>query len=100
MSYYQHRWNVGIDSPAYQAQQAALRAAHTVGVPTNLSSVAMPTRVPSQRLSRKALERFYAAGYERFEFTGVGHFPHREQPTAVADLIACVLSMLEGVGKQ
>jgi pimeloyl-ACP methyl ester carboxylesterase len=34
------------------------------------------------------VERFYTAGYERIELAGVGHFPHREQPTAFADLIA------------
>jgi pimeloyl-ACP methyl ester carboxylesterase len=85
VSYYQHRRNVGIDSPAYQAQQAALRAAQTVDVPTTfVCGDADACTLPA--VSRN-VERFYTAGYERIELAGVGHFPHREQPTAVADLI-------------
>src|SRR5271165_1037074 len=86
VSYYQHRWNVGIGSPAYQAQQAALRAAHTVDIPTTfVCGDADACTLPA--VSRN-VERFYTAGYKRIELAGVGHFPHREQPTAVADLIA------------
>ena len=85
VSYYQHRWNVGIDSPVYKAQQAALRAARTVDVPTTfICGDADACTLPA--VSRN-VERFYTAGYERIELAGVGHFPHREQPTAVADLI-------------
>jgi pimeloyl-ACP methyl ester carboxylesterase len=85
VSYYQHRRNVGIDSPVYQAQQAALRAAHTVDVRTTfVCGDADACTLPA--VSRN-VERFYTAGYERIELAGVGHFPHREQPIAVADLI-------------
>ena len=85
VSYYQHRWNVGMDSPVYKAQQAALRAARTVDVPTTfVCGDADACTLPA--VSRN-LERFYTAGYKRIEFAGVGHFPHRERPTAVADLI-------------
>jgi pimeloyl-ACP methyl ester carboxylesterase len=85
VSYYQHRWNVGIDSIVYKAQQAVLRAARTVDVPTTfVCGDADACCLPA--ISRN-VERFYAAGYERVEFTGVGHFPHREQPNALADLI-------------
>ncbi len=85
VSYYQHRWNVGIDSRVYKAQQAALRAARTVDVPTlfvcgDADACCLPA------MSRK-LERFYTGGYEHIELARVGHFPHREQPAAVADLI-------------
>jgi pimeloyl-ACP methyl ester carboxylesterase len=85
VSYYRHRWNVGNDSPVYKSQQAALRAARTVDVPTTfICGDADACTLPA--VSRN-VERFYTAGYKRIEFTGVGHFPHREQPTAVADLI-------------
>ena len=85
VSYYQHRWNVGIDSPAYRTQQAALRAMHTVDVPTSfICGDADACTLPA--VSRN-VERFYKAGYERIELPGVGHFPHREHPTAVADLV-------------
>jgi pimeloyl-ACP methyl ester carboxylesterase len=85
VSYYQHRWNVGIDSPVYRAQQTALHAMHTVDVPTTfVCGDADACTLPA--VSRN-VERFYKAGYERIELPGVGHFPHREHPTAVADLI-------------
>jgi len=85
VSYYRHRWNVGIDSPVYKAQQAALRAARTVNVPTTfVCSDADACTLPA--VSRN-VERFYPAGYQRIELAGVGHFPHREQPTALTDLI-------------
>lgn len=85
VSYYQHRWNVGIDSTVYRAQQAALRVARTVDVPTTfVCGDADGCTLPE--MSRN-LERFYTAGYKRIELPGVGHFPHRERPAAVADLI-------------
>ena len=85
VSYYQHRWNVGIGSTVYTAQRAALRAARTVDVPTTfLCGDADGCTLP---VVSRNVERFYTAGYKSIEFAGVGHFPHREQPTAVADLI-------------
>ena len=85
VSYYRHRWNVGIDSTVYRTQQAALRLARTIDVPTTfVCGDADGCTLPE--MSRN-LERFYKAGYKRIELSGVGHFPHREQPAAVADLI-------------
>jgi pimeloyl-ACP methyl ester carboxylesterase len=85
VSYYQHRWNLGKDSTAYTAQRAALRAARSVNVPTTfVCGDADACTLPAMSLN---VERFYTAGYERIELAGVGHFPHREQPTALADLI-------------
>jgi pimeloyl-ACP methyl ester carboxylesterase len=85
VSYYQHRWNVGADSAAYQTPRVTLRTARTVDVPTTfVCGDADACTLPE--LSRN-LERFYTAGYERIELAGVGHFPHREQPSTVADII-------------
>jgi pimeloyl-ACP methyl ester carboxylesterase len=85
VSYYQHRWNVGLNSTVYKAQRAALRTVRTVDVPTTfICGDADACTLPA--VSRN-LDRFYTAGYESIELAGVGHFPHRELPTAVADLI-------------
>jgi pimeloyl-ACP methyl ester carboxylesterase len=74
-----------VDSPTYKAQEAALRAARTIDVPTIfVCGDADACTLPA--VSRN-VERFYKAGYERIEIPGVGHFPHREQPITVADLI-------------
>jgi pimeloyl-ACP methyl ester carboxylesterase len=85
VSYYLHRWNVGMDSPAYKAQQSALRAARTIDVPTVF--VCGDADACTLAAVSRNVERFYKAGYERIELPGVGHFPHREQPITVADLI-------------
>jgi pimeloyl-ACP methyl ester carboxylesterase len=37
--------------------------------------------------SSRNVEKFYSAGYQRVDLAAVGHFPHREQPGTVADLI-------------
>jgi len=85
VSYYRHRWNVGVAAPAYKAQQATLRAARTIDVPTIF--VCGDTDACTLAAVSRNVERFYLAGYERIELPGIGHFPHREQPIAVADLI-------------
>ena len=37
--------------------------------------------------SSRNVEGFYSAGYQRVDLAAAGHFPHREQPGKVADLI-------------
>jgi alpha-beta hydrolase superfamily lysophospholipase len=69
VSYYQHRWNMGIDSLVYKAQQAALRSTRTVDVPTTfVCGDADAYTLPA--VSRN-VERFYTAGYERIELAHV-----------------------------
>jgi pimeloyl-ACP methyl ester carboxylesterase len=85
VSYYRHRWNVGVDAPAYKAQQATLRAARTIDVPTIF--VCGDADACTLAAVSRNVERFYKAGYERIELPGIGHFPHREEPTTIADLI-------------
>jgi pimeloyl-ACP methyl ester carboxylesterase len=37
-------------------------------------------------------EKYFLNGYERILLEGVGHFPHREAPAAVADAALRLLS--------
>ena len=85
VSYYQHRWSIGNDSAIYEAQQAKLQTTQMIDVPTqfiagNVDGCTLPD-------SSRNVEEFYRAGYQRVDLPEVGHFPHREQPRRVADLI-------------
>lgn len=85
VSYYQHRWGIGNDSVIYEAQQAKLQRTQIIDVPTQFiaGNVDGCTLADSSR----NVEEFYPAGYQRVDLAGIGHFPHREQPGTVADLI-------------
>jgi pimeloyl-ACP methyl ester carboxylesterase len=85
VSYYQHRWDIGNNSAIYETQQAKLQTAQTIDVPTqfiagNVDGCTLPD-------SSRNVEQFYRAGYQRVDLAEVGHFPHREQPRRVGDLI-------------
>lgn len=85
VSYYQHRWQIGNDSAFYQTQQAKLQTTPMIDVPTlfiagSLDGCTLPD-------SSRNVEEFYRAGYQRVDLAAVGHFPHREQPGTVGDLI-------------
>ena len=89
VSYYQHRWNVGSGSAFYETQQAKLQRTQTIDVPTlfiagSLDGCTLPD-------SSRNVEEFYRADYQRIDLPATGHFPHREQPGTVGDLIVGVM---------
>jgi pimeloyl-ACP methyl ester carboxylesterase len=85
VSYYQHRWHIGNKSAIYETQQAKLETAQTIDVPTLFISGSLDgCTLPD---SSRNVEEFYRAGYQRVDLAAVGHFPHRELPEAVGDLI-------------
>jgi pimeloyl-ACP methyl ester carboxylesterase len=85
VSYYQNRWSVGNEAAFYETQQAKLQRIQMIDVPTlfiagSLDGCTLPD-------SSRNVEEFYRAGYRRVDLAEVGHFPHREQPEVVGDLI-------------
>jgi pimeloyl-ACP methyl ester carboxylesterase len=85
VSYYQHRWGIGNGSVIYEAQQTKLQTTQTIDVPTQfIAGDVDGCTLPD---SSRNVEEFYRAGYQRVDLAAVGHFPHREQPGIVADLI-------------
>jgi pimeloyl-ACP methyl ester carboxylesterase len=82
---YRHRWAFAEGDPAYAADEAQLRPAPVLAVPTLvLHGGADLCNDPASSTGR---ERFFTGRYERVVLDGVGHFPQREAPQAVASEI-------------
>jgi pimeloyl-ACP methyl ester carboxylesterase len=69
--------------PRYDRLQAKLREVEVIEVPTLMIQGASDfCDLPS---ASEGQEKCFPQGYERILLEGVGHFPHREDPAAVAD---------------
>jgi pimeloyl-ACP methyl ester carboxylesterase len=82
---YRVRWGLAPPSPDYAATEARLAAEPIIRVPTLLiHGGGDPCNDPSTSENK---EHFFASRYQRVVLEGVGHFPQRESPAAVADAI-------------
>ena len=82
---YRHRWGFAEGDPAYADDEQRLHPAPFLSVPTLvLHGGADTCNHPD---SSKGREAFFTARYERQELAGIGHFPQREAPQAVAEAI-------------
>jgi pimeloyl-ACP methyl ester carboxylesterase len=82
---YRHRWGFAEGDPAYAADDARLHPAPVLSVPTLvLHGGADSCNRPDSSEGREA---FFQGRYERQVLDGVGHFPQREAPQAVAEAI-------------
>ena len=94
ISYYRHRYGNAPGAPAYVRQQAQLdpkpgSSISHVQVPLLFGcGLADAVNLPA---SSQGQEPWFPRGYERIEFPNVGHFPQREVPNDVAQLIRRVL---------
>jgi pimeloyl-ACP methyl ester carboxylesterase len=94
ISYYRHRYGNAPGAPAYVRQQAQLdpkpgSSISQVQVPLLFGcGLADAVNLPA---SSQGQEPWFPKGYERIEFPNVGHFPQREVPNDVAQLIRRVL---------
>jgi pimeloyl-ACP methyl ester carboxylesterase len=83
---YRSRWLEGEpQDPRYDEVQSKLSKAERLGVPTLMIQGGSDFCDPPSE--SQGLERCFMAGYERMVFAEVGHFPHREAPSAVVDAI-------------
>ncbi|MBQ2649980.1 MAG: alpha/beta hydrolase, partial [Achromobacter sp.] len=79
---YRQRWGFEAGDPAYAEDSARLTPAPTLALPTLvLHGGADTCNLPATSEGR---ERYFTGGYERRVLDGVGHFPQREAPQAVA----------------
>ena len=83
---YRSRWLAGeLWDPRYSDIQSRLRNTESIHAPTLMiqgeSDFCDP---PSES---EGLEQCFTGRYERIVVPGVGHFPHREAPSAVADAV-------------
>jgi pimeloyl-ACP methyl ester carboxylesterase len=88
--YYRHGSGAEVGRARYAEDQATLDEWPAIEVPaTFLYGLDDGCEVPE---ASRGNDRFYAAGYERVELPGVGHFIAREAPMAVADAITAHLA--------
>lgn len=79
---YRHRWGHAEGDPRYAADDAALVPAPVLDVPTLvLHGGADGANHPDTSAGK---ERWFGGPYRRVVFDGIGHFPQREAPQAVA----------------
>jgi pimeloyl-ACP methyl ester carboxylesterase len=87
---YRHRWGLQGGDPRYDALEARLRPAPVIQVPTlMIHGAADPANDPSTSADRESL---FSGPYQRILLDGVGHFPTREAPDAVARAVRAFLS--------
>jgi pimeloyl-ACP methyl ester carboxylesterase len=91
VSYYRHRYGNSPGAPAYVQQQSQLDQQPLPQVQFPLlfgCGLADAVNLPA---SSQGQEKWFPKGYQRVEFPHVGHFPQREVPDDVAQLIRRVL---------
>jgi pimeloyl-ACP methyl ester carboxylesterase len=89
---YRHRWGFVPGDPRYAADDATLDPAPVLAVPTLVLHGAADTCNHPDTSAGK--ERFFSGPYRRELLDGVGHFPQREAPAAVADALLRFLPAL------
>jgi len=91
---YRSRYLAGevVDS-RYDGLQARLKNTVLIEVPTVMMQGASDfCDLPS---ASEGQEKYFLSHYERILLEGVGHFPHREAPAAVADAALRLFSSLQ-----
>jgi pimeloyl-ACP methyl ester carboxylesterase len=88
---YRSRWLEGESwDTRYDEMQSKLARSEHISVPTLMLQGASDSCDPPGESEDR--DRYFTAGYRRIVFEGVGHFPHREAPRAVADAVLKWLS--------
>jgi pimeloyl-ACP methyl ester carboxylesterase len=86
---YRHRWGHAPADPYYQADEALLHPAPVLAVPTLVLHGA--TDLCNRPELSAGKEAFFRGPYRRELLPGVGHFPQREAPQAVAHALLAFL---------
>jgi pimeloyl-ACP methyl ester carboxylesterase len=82
---YRHRWGHAYGDPAYADLERRLTPTPTIAVPTLvIHGAADGANDPVTSAGR---DQFFTGRYERLVLDGIGHFPPREAPDAVAQAI-------------
>lgn len=87
---YRSRWREEAKDPRYDAAQRRIEATGELTVPTLLISGAEDRAVYAAETAGQ--EACFPAGYDRVVLDGVGHFPAREAPEAVAGALRAFLA--------
>ncbi len=92
---YRHRWGYALGRPAYAALTNFLEAEPKpkISVPTLFAYGTDDHCVLPD--ASEAQKKLFTGGYERVAIKGSGHFPHREDPKAVAKLFDRLLKRVD-----
>lgn len=82
---YRHRWGHAQGDPFYSMQTDALKPLPIITKPMLMIHGGADTVNPSQSSAGK--EQWFSGPYRRVVLDGVGHFPQRERPDAVAQAL-------------
>jgi len=83
---YRRRWREGeVSDPAYAALREKLATIDQLSTPTLM--IQGGTDFCDEPASSEGMEGHFTGGYKRVVLDGVGHFPPREAPDKVADLV-------------
>ncbi len=82
---YRSRWCPEPVDPRYSALRARLAEVETLSTPTLIIQGA--SDLCAESATSEGLDRYFIGPYRRILLDGVGHFPPREAPEAVADVI-------------
>jgi pimeloyl-ACP methyl ester carboxylesterase len=90
LSAYRGRWLAEPVDTRYDSLQSRLSTIQTLGTSTLMIQGTSDFCDPPSESEN--MERFFTGGYERILLDGVGHFPMREAPAAVANAVLAHLS--------
>ena len=82
---YRVRWGRADPDPRYAELEARARQARTISVPTLMLQGSDDRCLLPE--SSEGKERLFTGGYERRLLPGIGHFPTREDPRGVGELL-------------
>lgn len=85
LSSYRSRWRGEPFDSRYAFLQQRLGRVETLATPTLM--VQGDSDFCTEPVSSEGRERFFTGGYDRLVLQGVGHFPSREAPAAVAEAV-------------
>lgn len=85
LSAYRNRWREELRDARYDALSRKIAQTELLAVPTLMIQGSVDGTVMPK--STEAQDRYFTSGYRRVVLEGIGHFPTREAPDAVADLI-------------
>ena len=94
MHAYRERWRRELSDSRYDALEARLRGAEMITVPT-LMIQGGDDRCDAPSTS-EGQARWFSGPYRRLVLDGVGHFPAREAPDAVAAALTSHLAAASG----
>jgi pimeloyl-ACP methyl ester carboxylesterase len=91
---YRSRWMPQPLDPRYAPLRKQVDATEILGVPTLMIQGGADRCDPPEESAGQ--EPYFAAGYQRVVLEGVGHFPARERPEDVADILCTHLDQHRG----